>query len=671
MKKLYTFLFAVLFSVAAFSQTYLSEDFSGNDFPPPGWVNLPVGDVWSSSNTSFAGGIAPEVNFTSFNYTGTARFITAAMDLTGVDTVMLTFKHYYDNAPDHGPAYGIATRAGGPWNVVFEETPTASVGPEEKSILITNDDTGNDNFQICFFLDGNLNGVSHWYIDDVEVFSIPNLDAKMSAVLTPAQIMNPAPVEGRITNLGKEVITELDVSWKSYAGVVRDSVFSGLALQPNEEFDFEFQGTWASPYGTHNLDMWINSVNGVSDDNLENDSISKPIEYISYTFQNRPAIEEFTSSTCGPCASFNSTFVPWSETNADEITLIKYQMNWPGAGDPYYTAEGGIRRTFYGVNSVPDIFVNGADCATSVGAVQAAFDAAKMQNIGLVLVSSFEMNGTMIDLDVNIRPFQSFGNMKIYTVIFEKITTQNVASNGETEFHHVMMKMMPNANGETKNLQEGVPISLNYSYDMATTHVEEMDDLMVGVLIQDPSTKEIIQSGYGYDGVIYSDESRLEMIYLDGVPLPGFDPDVYSYTVAIPEGTIEEPVITVDPMHENALPAVSMAFAIPGTATIDVIAENLISTSTYEVSYDYDTDVDEAEALPTVNVYPNPADDHIFVTGLKNARVAIHSVDGKLMIQKENFSGNNISISELPTGIYILNIMMDNKHTVRKKIVVM
>ncbi|MEZ5197672.1 MAG: hypothetical protein R2764_15170 [Bacteroidales bacterium] len=33
------------------------------------------------------------------------------------------------------------------------------------------------------------------------------------------------------------------------------------------------------------------------------------------------------------------------------MTLVKYQMNWPGVGDPYYT-EGGAERNYYGVSWV-------------------------------------------------------------------------------------------------------------------------------------------------------------------------------------------------------------------------------------------------------------------------------------------------------------------------------
>jgi len=71
----------------------------------------------------------------------------------------------------------------------------------------------------------------------------------------------------------------------------------------------------------------------------------------------------------GPCAGFNSSFVPWCETHADDITLVKYQMDWPSPGDPYYTEEGGIRKTYYGISAVPNIVGNGEVFSASMSNV--------------------------------------------------------------------------------------------------------------------------------------------------------------------------------------------------------------------------------------------------------------------------------------------------------------
>ena len=74
----------------------------------------------------------------------------------------------------------------------------------------------------------------------------------------------------------------------------------------------------------------------------------------------QPLIEVFTSSTCGPCAPANTTFTNlMGQQTAGDYNFIKYQMSWPGSGDPYYTTEAGTKRTYYGVNSVPNAQIDG------------------------------------------------------------------------------------------------------------------------------------------------------------------------------------------------------------------------------------------------------------------------------------------------------------------------
>ena len=53
---------------------------------------------------------------------------------------------------------------------------------------------------------------------------------------------------------------------------------------------------------------------------------------------------------------------------------------------------------------------------------------------------------------------------------------------------------------------------------------------------------------YSIDQVIdLSDEARLSMIYLDSVAIEGFDPDIFEYTVKLPQGAIL-PVVTATPL---------------------------------------------------------------------------------------------------------------------------
>ena len=82
-----------------------------------------------------------------------------------------------------------------------------------------------------------------------------------------------------------------------------------------------------------------------------------------------PFYELFTSSTCPPCAPANDNLTPIFQDpiNDGEFAVVKYQMSWPGTGDPYYTNEGSARKNVYSVSSVPALFVNAIKLGIAVG----------------------------------------------------------------------------------------------------------------------------------------------------------------------------------------------------------------------------------------------------------------------------------------------------------------
>jgi len=670
MKKLYFLLVGLLLTGFLNAQTLLSEDFSSGTMPPPGWTALPLNQGWNSSATAMAGGSSPECKFEGFNYNGTSRLMSPYTNMSTVDTAILMFKHSYKRAGS-GLDIGLAIASGSSWVSVWEQTPGQDIPAEEVTIILTGDQITSSTFRFSFYLTGNMASVNSWYIDDVIMFTPSQFDCKMANILTPGVITGPVPVVGSVLNLGNTVINEVNVTWVSYSGIERDSTFTDLNLGLLESAELDFDGMWVSPVGQHDLTMWINSVNGTTDLDTSNDTLTKSIEYQSVVLNSKPLFEEFTSSTCSPCASFNSSFVPWCNTHEDEITLVKYQMNWPGSGDPYYTAEGGVRRGYYGVNAVPELYCNGAKISTSTSAATTALNNALQQTSTLAIASSFTMNGSVISITTNILPFASASNLRVYNVVMEKLTTQNATTNGETQFEHVMMKMMPDANGATVSFTNGVPSQFTYTYDMANTNVEEYDDLLVSVIVQDPSTKQVYQTAYGEQDVTYSADARLSNLTLDGVPLEGFDPDVYEYEVQLPEGTIEEPVLVGTPMVAASTVLTSMAFAIPGSAMIDVYAENLYNHKQYVVNYSIDYVGTDEPRQELISVYPNPAHDILYVIGLQNADLAVYSTSGQLMIQKRNFSGNSLDISNLNRGVYVIDIRLNNGQVVRKKVTIL
>jgi len=667
-KKICSLLPAFFIGLSVLGQTYLSEDFSSGQMPPPGWTIAGFAQQFTCAQSDNAGGIAPECRINGFAFNGTLRMVSPVIDMTGISQVTLLFRHFYDYKNIPSPTIGIATKSSGSWNTVWELTPSSDAGPDEIQVVIDNVDMNNPDFQLSVYVTGAISNMTSWYIDNILLLVPVNLDAQISSISVPVTITSASEVAGEIQNLGMTNITNFNVAFQDYNGMIFDTTYTGLNLGTFESHDFTFDRMWVQPFGTYDLTMWINSVNGVSDDYPANDTATKSITYLANILPQRVVFEEFTSSTCGPCAAFNSSFNAWCGTHPD-ITLVKYQMDWPGAGDPYYTEEGGIRHDYYNVSYVPDLFCNAEWTATSVNDVQAAYDQGKALTSFIEIVSGFTISGTNMHITTNILPWDSIGIVRVHNIVIEKTTTGNVGGNGETVFNNVMMDMVPDASGTEVDLQFGTPVQLQFDIDLSLTFVEEYYDLLVAVLVQDELSKAMIQSEYGKLGYSYSSEARLNMIWLDGTPMEGFDPDIDEYNVILPEGTLNPPYVSASTIDENAMAVISHAFQLPGTAIVNVYAEDRFNTNKYLIHFDVYTGIKD-KIMPLVQIYPNPVSGVLNIYGLKDATVRIYSSSGCEKLAFTHFSGNPIDLSSFVPGIYLVSITTKDGLIAWKKIIV-
>lgn len=224
--------------------------------------------------------------------------------------------------------------------------------------------------------------------------------------------------------------------------------------------------------------------------------------------QNRVTmIETFTSSTCAPCNPGNinlENILADPQNNGKQVSL-KYQMDWPGNGDPYFTDEGSLRRGLYGISSIPASRIDGTNeyntGSLSQGNLNSAYAVAPKAII--TATYSVDVPNKTVDVDVTVEAISAIdAGTRLYVAIFEYLTTNNIESNGETEFFHVMKKMLPDASGtvmpalavgQTFNYTESYTFNGNYRLpnnaqdpiNNAIEHsVEEFDDLGVATWIQ-------------------------------------------------------------------------------------------------------------------------------------------------------------------------------------------
>ena len=356
----------------------------------------------------------------------------------------------------------------------------------------------------------NILGTSFYgnniFIDELTIEQIQANDAEMNAFnINPIIAAGTTSIQGLIKNLGLTTITSADINWQVDSGAIYTQSLTGLSIAAGQTYGFTHNNQWDATPGLYSVRTWVSNINnGAVDGDANNDQIVKTVAVASNSTARVPLYEKFSSSTCAPCYNFNTNyFTPFynTGTNHDSMTFISYQVNWPGTGDPYYTTEVGARVGYYGVNGAPTLYVDAKDGTN--------FNTAQLQselNNELTVPAYFglsatrELVGDQMTVNVTTTPYLT-GTYKLHVAVVEKITTGNIATNGETSFKNVMMKMMPDANGTSVGFTHDVQATNNLQASLTGYNIEQMDDLEVVVFIQDPNTKAIMQSVYATDAL--------------------------------------------------------------------------------------------------------------------------------------------------------------------------
>ena len=71
-----------------------------------------------------------------------------------------------------------------------------------------------------------------------------------------------------------------------------------------------------------------------------------------------------------------------------------------------------------------------------------------------------------------------------------------------------------------------------------------------------------------------------------------------------------------------------------------------------------------------LRIYPNPVKDIINITLVNNGKIEIFNTEGRLLKSFDGYKGNNpYNVSDLPKGVYLLNIKFDNGKKISEKII--
>jgi len=214
--------------------------------------------------------------------------------------------------------------------------------------------------------------------------------------------------------------------------------------------------------------------------------------------------ENFTSTTCGPCASQNPAYDALLEANQDIITSIKYHMSWPAPGnDPMYlhnTVDNNARRTYYGINSVPHLYMSG----NLFHGMPAQVSQSMVENYAANNPSPFEIlmqhrlsdDQDSVYVTMLIRADQAVnGNLVAQISVIEKHISFNSppGTNGETQFHNVMKALIPSRNGTSlPDFEEEDYFIVEAAWELA--NVYDINEIAAVGFVQDNTSKHVHQA---------------------------------------------------------------------------------------------------------------------------------------------------------------------------------
>lgn len=364
--------------------------------------------------------------------------------------------------------------------------------------------------------------------------------------------------------------------------------------------------------GYKKLHIWVTKINGQSEQNLNNSSITQTqFIYIS-SYPKKLLHEVFSASTVGNAKTGVDNMSSILKGQEQDYTYLLYPMNFPNFGDPYYQAFCGERFLFYEATLAPWLCLNGNTNWSNTNPVSTAYTNSIyqqqfMQNALVNMELSLLRNGTQFKVSGSLKATATMLNpqLKLRIALVEKVTYNNKRNTNEKEFYNVVKAMLPNAQGRSILFSTQTEVNFTDSFTfMGNYRLPSSGDPN---LIIDASKEHSVEN---------------------------FD---HIYAVAFLQDDADRVVWQ------------SVASEMPWPLTIkETQAEDIL-------------------------VYPNPCVNMLTIElpkALSAIEVKVFSSDGKLHLEKQlTPQQNTLDCSNLPAGLYVLSLSAGEKISYKKVII--
>lgn len=359
----------------------------------------------------------------------------------------------------------------------------------------------------------NSNDMFLLLLDNIKVIVPASTDGNVTSItgLTRYTSGTSQPIAGTFVSKGYAPVTTAVLNYKINSGAVTTQTFTyGTPLNYNGSANYSFTSNGTFALGKNVVKVWVSSVNGTPETILTNDTVSTEVFVASQSVLRNALIEEFSSSTCGPCASLNATFDPMLNGNTPNsggrLNVIKNQVNWPSPGnDPSYNPHSAARVTYYGINAAPTALINGHDM---VSENQAGVDAGKLEPAFANITANLTAISGVISGSATITPFvtvTSATQLKVHQVLIQEFYNYPGAVTSQKNYYHIMRKMFPSASGTSATTADGVAQTASFTHtvtSIATPAQNSYDfwnttnvNYEYVVFVQDVISDDILQSG--------------------------------------------------------------------------------------------------------------------------------------------------------------------------------
>jgi hypothetical protein len=574
------------------------------------------------------------------------------------------------------------------------------------------------------------NGLCSFYVDNVSYtiaeYVLPDVDGAVIDVLAGTGLLGQEKnAKAVIKNIGNNPISSFDVSLV-YAGEQVSSTTIETDLASLKELVLEFTTPIIYAEGDNDCTVEISNINGAgADEDPDNDVKTVSLKTITPAEGKIVLGEEATGTWCGWCVRGHVFMDYMAET---------YHGYWAGIavhnGDPMVnsTYDEGIKTL---IGGYPSALVNrGADIDPS--AMEAAFFEEITKAPAGVIENGAEYNEADRSLEISASIEWKMDILKAYKlacVIIEDSVTgtdsgydqKNYYAGGnygemagyenlpnpvpaaDMVYMNVAREILPAFEGGSINGIYGAVAGETKVVNFSTVLDEDwdIDQLKIAVILINEDGK-VDNAGYSTlaeaieNGFVLDESTDIDLTFNFDIScikdqVDWFNPESGSLYVT---GSFSE-WATAGEEGSVLLSDEDGDMVYTGTVRVEgnqTIQYKYFSGTTAEwegdpnreVAVDYEniavTDVDTShcatgvfnEIFSAVNIYPNPFNETVNVTGLNGIKtVALSNVLGQRVntVNTSNALEINISTAELKEGIYFITLVDGDNHTYTKKIV--